>query len=175
MASALIGQIQIPYFTDTLKAESANALRIYKWNNGWVPLETRVDMGHHTVSSQMNGPGYFAAFLSVPQSSVVTGLEGENKVANPARFRLYPIYPNPFSSNTSIRFELPVNSKVTLEIFDMYGRKVATLLDKSLAAGDYTEIWNCKNSKGISVSPGVYICLLRSGSVKLNQKMVVKE
>ena len=60
----------------------------------------------------------------------------------PAKFALLQNYPNPFNPSTTIRFEAPVESRVTLTIYDMLGRKVQTLVDRQLKPGVYAEIWN---------------------------------
>ena len=172
-SSVLSGQVQIRFFPDTLAAKTPKALTIYRWNNGWIPLETRVDLEHNTVSADVHSSGYFAAFLDLTQTSIITNIHSEVMPAGSSGFLLRPIYPNPFSSQASIRFVLPVNSKVTLGIFDIYGRKITTLLDKSLSAGEYTETWNCRDKNGIRVPPGVYFCLLTNGNIKLSQKLLV--
>ena len=60
----------------------------------------------------------------------------------PTQFALAQNYPNPFNPSTTIRFEAPVESRVTLTIYDMLGRKVQTLVDRQLKPGVYAEIWN---------------------------------
>jgi hypothetical protein len=108
-------------------------------------------------------------------SNTITNISDDNKLMSVSGLHLYPIYPSPFNSQTAIRFKLPVQLKVTLGIFDIYGRKIMTLIDKPLSAGEYTEIWNCMDNSGDRVSPGVYICLLTDGTIKLSQKIVVTE
>ena len=171
--SGLAGQFQIRYDTDSFQALASEALTVYKWENGWIPLETRVDMTHNTVSADMHGSGYFAAFLDLTQSRIITNINSVTKPTNSQGLRLYPAYPNPSGSQTTIRFDLPVSSKVTLEIFDIFGRKVTTLLRESMPEGEYTRIWNFTDNNGVKVIPGVYICILTSGTMKQNQKIFI--
>lgn len=90
----------------------------------------------------------------------------EQKLGVPAQFALRQNYPNPFNPSTTISFQLPVDSKVTLTIFDALGRKVHTLVDKDLKAGVYAEVWNAS-----AFSSGVYFYRLdakgnRAGSTE---------
>jgi hypothetical protein len=171
--SDLAGQFQIRYSTDSLQALTPEALTVYKWENGWIPVETRVDMAHNTVSADIHGSGYFAAFLDLKQSRLITGTDEDAKPTVYPGFRLYPAYPNPSVSQTAIRFELPVSSNVTLEIFDIYGRKVTTLLNESMPEGEYRKVWNCTDGTGRRVRPGVYFCILTGRNMKLNQKIII--
>jgi hypothetical protein len=74
------------------------------------------------------------------QTSLVS-VQGE-KSTLPIKFALSQNYPNPFNPSTTIRYEVPVESKVTLTIYDMLGRKVQTLVNRQLRPGFYTETWN---------------------------------
>jgi len=84
-------------------------------------------------------------------------------------FRLDQNYPNPFNPNTVISFQLPVNSHVTLKVFDVNGREVATLVDKEvLAAGQHIRNWETRNA-----ASGIYFYRLTAGSVAETKKMVL--
>jgi hypothetical protein len=69
----------------------------------------------------------------------------------PATFALSQNYPNPFNPSTTIRYDVPVESKVTLTIYDMLGRKVQTLVDRQLKPGVYSAIWDAS-----SLASGAY-------------------
>ncbi len=73
----------------------------------------------------------------------------------PNRFELQQNYPNPFNPTTTLRFNLPIESDVRLEIFDSLGRQVATLIDGTLPAGSHERVWDVSN-----LSSGVYISRL---------------
>ena len=82
------------------------------------------------------------------------------KPSLPTEFDLGQNYPNPFNPSTTIRFQLPVDSRVTLTIFDALGRRVLTLVDRQVNAGTYTETWNATGFPS-----GVYFYRLDANAV----------
>jgi hypothetical protein len=74
----------------------------------------------------------------------------------PTEFALQQNYPNPFNPTTTIRYALPVQSMVTVRVFDVIGREVATLVDGVMAAGFHDVNWNSTNSSGSLLSSGMY-------------------
>ncbi|MCX6135066.1 MAG: T9SS type A sorting domain-containing protein [Ignavibacteriales bacterium] len=76
-----------------------------------------------------------------------------DKQFTPASFALAQNYPNPFNPSTTIRFDVPVQARVTLTIYDALGRRVKTLVDRQLNPGTYSEQWNA-----VAFSSGVYYC-----------------
>ncbi|MCB0748186.1 MAG: multicopper oxidase domain-containing protein, partial [Ignavibacteriae bacterium] len=96
----------------------------------------------------------------------------EEKNTLPETFELYQNYPNPFNPNTNIRFSLPKEEKVRLEVYDMRGRLVKSLVDSDyMNAGTYEFKWDGKNNRGESVTSGVYITRLTTGSFMNSIKM----
>lgn len=91
----------------------------------------------------------------------------------PKDFRLENAYPNPFNPSTNIRFSIPTNEKVRLEIYDIQGKLVNSLIDSEfMDAGTYESKWDGKNNRGETVSSGIYIARLTTGkfikSIKMN-------
>jgi streptogramin lyase len=84
-------------------------------------------------------------------TGVPTGVN-EQQADIPQTFELLNNFPNPFNPTTTIKFELPEASEVSLKIYDVLGREVATLIDKGLAAGYYNFNWNASG-----LSSGMYI------------------
>ena len=91
----------------------------------------------------------------------------------PTEFALKNNYPNPFNPTTNIAFDLPESTDVTLEVYDMMGRRVATLISGQLNAGRYEATWNARSDSGSMVASGVYIYRLRAGNFESVKQMVL--
>jgi len=91
----------------------------------------------------------------------------------PAYFSLENNYPNPFNAETTIRFELPQNSHVRLEIYNLLGQRVTTLLNSPKPAGRYTLKWDGKDQNGNDVASGIYFYKLVAGDFRQIKKMVL--
>jgi len=89
----------------------------------------------------------------------------------PEKFALYQNHPNPFNLETQISFDLPVNSKVSLKIYNITGQLVRTLIDKDMEAGQHKVIWDGKNQKGETVASGIYFYRLEAGDYVSVKKM----
>ena len=96
--------------------------------------------------AQTDGTGYFALPLAA--------LGGR---ALPARFALGPNYPNPFNPSTIIPYQLAASSQVRLEVFNLLGQHIATLVDGERPAGFHTAMWTATDGVGRAVGAGVYI------------------
>jgi hypothetical protein len=94
-------------------------------------------------------------------------------VGVPVAFELGQNYPNPFNPSTRIGYTIGERGLVTLEVFDVLGRAVATLVNESQAAGSYQIVWNGRNSANIPVTSGVYFYRLRSGAFSRTNAMVL--
>jgi hypothetical protein len=70
-------------------------------------------------------------------------------------------FPNPFSEDITIHYILPAKSRVELNLYDLTGKKVITLIDEEIEAGEQTVPWNGRDSEGQEVSPGLFIGLLK--------------
>lgn len=88
-------------------------------------------------------------------------------------FQLYQNYPNPFNPSTSIRYTLPQAGEIVLEIFNLLGEKVRTLVEAGQLAGSHQAEWDGRNDAGAAVASGVYIYRLRAGNVHLARKMLL--
>jgi flagellar hook assembly protein FlgD len=102
----------------------------------------------------------------------------ENEVPNSdlvetIHFELYENYPNPFNPTTTISFNLPKNAPVNLEIFNLKGQKVRTLINSELKAGKHNIVWNGLDNNGKPVASGVYFYRLSNGEQILSRKMML--
>ena len=86
----------------------------------------------------------------------------------PIQFALYQNYPNPFNLMTSISFDLPVATMVSLKLFDILGREVVTVISEEMQAGNYTRQWNAS-----PFASGVYFYRLQAGNFVQTKKLVL--
>ena len=91
---------------------------------------------------------------------------GMMQLRNPDEFNLYQNYPNPFSNQTTIMYDIPslmVNMvDVEIHIYNTLGKLVRTIDEGDKGAGQHTTIWDGKNDDGENVSSGVYFYQLRA-------------
>jgi flagellar hook assembly protein FlgD len=71
--------------------------------------------------------------------------------------QLHPNYPNPFNPETTIKYQLSEPGEVRLEVYDLMGRKVKTLVNTQKRTGYYETIWTGRNESGQRVASGIYI------------------
>ena len=91
----------------------------------------------------------------------------------PEQFRLDQNYPNPFNPTTEIVFSIPKDLKVNLEVFNIMGQSINTLIDEELNAGEHTIEWDSRNTSGQVVSSGIYFYKLQAGDQTDSKKMML--
>ncbi len=111
--------------------------------------------------------GSSAPFLDVTYSAPVGVPENREWAA-----AMRPNSPNPFRASTTLRFSLAAESRARIEIFDVSGRLVATLLDGFVPSGNHSVIWDGRNASGAAVAPGVYLARLDAGGTTSAARLV---
>jgi len=132
-------------------------------NGSW---EGNIGFSHLSTDQQWNNPGEWA-FTWIGDASVVSGVDDEHSLVAD-EFVLYPNYPNPFNPETNIRFSLPEDQIVTLNIYNMTGQLVESLVNERRSAGVHSVHWNASG-----VASGVYLYQLQVGGRFLTQKMIL--
>ncbi|MCO6473803.1 MAG: T9SS type A sorting domain-containing protein, partial [Melioribacteraceae bacterium] len=100
-------------------------------------------------------------------TSVIVGIKDSENII-PSEFVLSQNYPNPFNPSTVISYQLSENSKVSLKIYDVLGREIATIVNKQLQPGEYEVEFNAED-----LSSGVYYYRLEAGSYNHTKKMIL--
>lgn len=103
--------------------------------------------------------------LSVTNSSVTDVAETK---AAPSEYKLDQNYPNPFNPSTKIAYSIPQNSFVTLKVFDVLGKEVATLVNETKNAGNYEATFDASK-----LTSGMYIYELKTNNFVQNKKMML--
>ena len=122
---------------------------------------------------KLTNPGQIKAvyaFFDQHGALISEGTQRFKLSAIPSDFALHPVYPNPFNPTTTIRFDIPNSNQaiVRIQIFDITGRLVDTLVDGNLDPGYYDIVWN-----GNRQSSGVYFLKLISGDIRKIRKMIL--
>jgi len=110
-----------------------------------------------------------------PASASPTGSARADEVEPhdlPVRFALRANQPNPFHTSTRLRFDLPVRSPVRIEVFDLAGRRVSTLVDGIQPAGRHSYEWDGAGSRGTRAAAGVYLCRMIAGDFRAQRHLV---
>jgi len=97
----------------------------------------------------------------------ITSVETE-KVNVPRQFMLRQNYPNPFNPSTTFAFSIPKKSFVSLKVYDVIGREVATVVSEQLNEGNYTQQWNASG-----LSSGVYFYRIQAGNFVETKKLIL--
>ena len=100
-------------------------------------------------------------------------LELSSDSFNPNSYDLIQNYPNPFNPSTTISFSLPSDNHVMINIYDISGKLVNTLIDNKMNRGYHDVSWNGKDFNGLDVSSGVYIYTLYAEDITLSDKMML--
>lgn len=90
-------------------------------------------------------------------------------------FKLNGNYPNPFNPSTVIKFEVPQNQNIKINVYNLLGENVIQLFDGELTAGEHEILWNGKNSSWTNVPSGVYIYQIESHGKFLSGKMILQK
>jgi len=90
----------------------------------------------------------------------------------PESFGLSQNYPNPFNPTTTIEFQIDRSSHVVLEVFNLLGQRIRTLLDRPMAHGKHSVVWDGRDSSGEDVASGVYFYRVAAGANTETRKMV---
>lgn len=88
-------------------------------------------------------------------------------------YSLLQNYPNPFNPSTTIRFEIPKPSYVTIKIYDLFGREVRTLVDRKFSAGMYAEIWDGNDNEHSPAVSGMYLMRMQANEFVSVKKMLL--
>ncbi|MBD3348116.1 MAG: T9SS type A sorting domain-containing protein, partial [Candidatus Eisenbacteria bacterium] len=131
-----------------------------------------LDLGESTCNLlvRSNDPDSVTVIVPVLAQLVDTGVEDDT----PRRYELLGNFPNPFNPVTEIRYALPAPTEVSLEVYDLSGRVVRTLLaGETQDSGRYAVLWDGRSDRGAPVASGVYFYRLTADGRALSRKMIL--
>ena len=115
-----------------------------------------------------NGSGIIAQTPGTVEVSVF-----RRQASNPTVFSLDGATPNPFNPSTTIWFDVPKPTRITLNVYNVLGQEVAKLAEGFHAPGRYSVTWNGRDSRGIALASGVYLYRITSATGFKNTRRMV--
>jgi len=133
------------------------------WVDGGVSAGSRV----YTVTA------LWGNLESEPSNAVTVNVLSLAGDTVPQRTALVGCSPNPFNPDTKVRYDLATPARVRLEVYNILGQKVNTLVDANQPAGRYSAVWRGTDSSGRAVASGLYFFRLQAGSASFVQKALL--
>ncbi len=148
-----------------------SSLRIFRWDGSqWTQVGGQPDTAQNTVYGQIADDGVYAAFTT----AAVLGIDDDPSADPlPYRFELSQNFPNPFNPVTMIEYSLPARSHVTIEVINILGQRVRTLVNESKSAGTHHIEWDATDDAGKPLSTGLYLYRFQAGEHVETRKMLL--
>ena len=131
-------------------------------------VDVRAYLADGTERSLLESPGVLQ-FDTRPYFSI----DVSKTTTLPEHYELAQNYPNPFNPSTTLRFALPEAGHVTLDVYNLLGQRVSTLVDEHRTAGIHETTWNGRDDRGSEVSSGIYFYRLKVNSFTESKKMIL--
>ena len=164
-ASNLIGNTGFMNMEDIVFDEAGQLFGIYGGQNEinrLISIDPTTGVGDTIGSTGVRG------ITGLAVEDTVVGIADDTKETLPTVYALRQNYPNPFNPTTTIEFDLPKTSEVSLKVFNILGEEVATLLSASLHSGSYTYEWDASG-----LASGVYLYRLEAEGYVQTRKMIL--
>ncbi len=110
--------------------------------------------------------------LESPGPGIITGVK-KDFAELPNQFKLFQNYPNPFNPTTNIHCDLPTETEVSLEIYNVQGKKIKTLVQAKVSPGIYHKVWQGKTDAGTKAVSGIYLYRFKAGDYIETKKMLL--
>ncbi|HQG46788.1 MAG TPA: T9SS type A sorting domain-containing protein, partial [bacterium] len=120
--------------------------------------------GPHVTATATDAQGSTSPFSQPVNITKVA----DNRQVQPSAFWLEQNYPNPFNAATTLRFTLADRLPVTLQVLDLQGRVVASLVRQTMTAGNHALVFDATE-----LATGVYLCRLQAGTLSTTRRMIL--
>jgi len=169
-----------------LQVQFTDLSKLYQTANYWewdFDNDGSIDSYEKNPSWTYTQPGEYSVYLKVSDGQtsdtelksayINASVVSVDEIFIPGQFKLYQNNPNPFNPSTTIKYELPEASAVTLKIYNLLGKEIIKLIDEFQLAGTETVNWDGKNKNGISLNSGVYLYSLTCNNYSQTKKMIL--
>lgn len=170
-AGSDINQNDIPEVVLSYQGVTDSVETVYRH---WQPDSAVAGAGDWVVDSTTKEIAY-PLVIKVVEYDDGTGLRDLGlDVITPDDYVIEQNFPNPFNPSTTVRFSIPTNKNVSLNVYDVNGQLVKRLIDnQNLKKGSYEYVWNGTNQAGSKVATGTYFCRLEWGNFSKSIKMLL--
>jgi len=137
------------------------------FHDTWVPLDTIGDISNIDCGGQTMMTYHMSTVWAFDPDAPMVGIEIQpDPLPDPSlpMLALHPVVPNPFNPQATVAFDLPRNEQVQLEVYDIRGRKVRTLVEGTWTAGRHEVVWQGDGDDGRSLPSGTYLLRLETDS-----------
>ncbi len=148
------------YLHEAAQADDPPSGTFYDPENDNIPLESLGVHEHWNNSTDKQYSRNLRTGDGIELIQIINNTTTDIKRNNnniPERFTLFANYPNPFNPSTTIRYLLPTSVDIRLDIYNLMGEKVCTLINQHQSAGTFEIIWNGRNDNNVSVASGIYV------------------
>ncbi|MDP3581044.1 MAG: CHRD domain-containing protein [Ignavibacteria bacterium] len=132
-------------------------------------VKGKLYMNVHTLTN----PGGEIRGQVVNSTDITSGVKSNDSQELPSSFELSQNYPNPFNPETTIRYKIQAASNVSLKVYDVLGREVATLVNEYKQAGNYKVKFNVETRHGASLQSGIYFYRIHANGYSETKKMIL--
>jgi hypothetical protein len=149
-----------------------STMQIHYWDpvaGQWMPEPNAlIDAGNNMITISSNTLNTYYALFAQPETT------GVSEAADiPKQFELLGNYPNPFNPETTIAFRISQRGPVRLEIYNIAGQRLATLLNEIREPGLHRVAWNGKDANRNGLASGIYLLTLDLGGKKTSKRMTL--
>ena len=138
-------------------------------------LDMNVEPGqtYYYQVADVSFSGETAMYGPLSATAQVTGIsDGKTIIENPENYTLGDAYPNPFNGKTSIQFSLQMSGEVKIEIYNLMGQKIRTLVAENRETGNHVVSWDGKNNLGQQVVSGVYLYKMSINNFQISKRIL---
>ena len=170
-----LASISVPYVKNSTETKIA-----------YIDIYNSIDqsgLDSWTESSQISGEWAISAcsgMYCVPSENGPFNLTISENVLNlldnadlPNQYALLPNYPNPFNPQTTIDYQIPEAGHVTIDIFDLRGQKIRSLINQNINAGYHSVVWDGNDESANPISSGVYLYRILTDEFVNTRKMIL--
>lgn len=171
-----MSKVTMFYFSERVWAYVDQTIFSERWKVGEIVRISVSDLEGNVFRTDVEIPAGTAPIFRQDDSALIlrpVTLDIETEIEAPLVTKLRNAYPNPFNPETTIAFSVAEQGSVSIDIFNIRGQKVKTLVKDDFTAGDHKVVWNGRDDSNKAVSSGVYFYRMQSGKYSATNKMIM--